>query len=151
MLGFLLILGVAGRQLALIFVPLLRKYKWLWFIFSLVLYGLGVSGSIYSYLRNVPNYGYDQKTKKPVYFAGDRAQYFYEGILIWAILVGGGIFIVVSAYGTLPKLVQPFRPLFNLAALGAFVALFRFYISLYLMKASWYKHGMSNELSWPWI
>jgi len=151
MVGVLAFGGVAGRRLALIFVPLLRKYKWIWFIFSLVLYGLGVSGSIYSYLRNVPNHGYDQKTKRPIYFAGDRAQYFYEGIIIWAILVGGGIFIVMSAYGELPSMMRPFRPFFNLLCLGAFGALFKFYVALYLGKAQWYKYGMTNELTWPWL
>ena len=148
--GILVVSGIAGPRLAVIFVPLLRRYKWLWFIFSLVLYGLGVSGSIYSYLRNVPNHGYDQKTKRPVYFAGDRAQYFYEGIIIWAILVGGGVSIVVSAYGELPSLLKPFRPLVNLAFLAAFATLFRFYVTLYLSKASWYRYGMS-DMAWPWI
>jgi len=151
MCGVLVVGTIAGRRLALIFVPILRNNKWLWFIFSIMLYGLGVSGSIYSYLRNVPNHGWDQKTKRPIYFAGDRAQYFYEGIIIWAILVGGGVFIVVSAYGNLPQMFKPIRPVFNLVCLGAFGALFRYYVSLYLTKASWYKYGMSSELSWPWL
>lgn len=151
MLAIIFVLIVAGRRLALIFVPLLRKYKWFWFIFSLALYGLGVSGSIYSYLRNVPNHGYNQRTRKPEYFAGDRAQYFYEGIIIWAILVSGGTFIVVSAYGRLPSILSPFRPFVNLLFLVLFAVLFKTYVTLYLGKAHWYKYGMANGLAWPWV
>ena len=149
--GALLFLAVSGRRLSLIFVPILRKYKWIWFVVSIVLYGLGVSGSIYSYLRNVPNHGYDQKTKKIVYFAGDRSQFFYEGIIIWMLLVGGATVLVFSAYLQLPKLLRPFRPFFNLLFLGAFGFLFRSYVQLYLGKASWYKYGMTNQLTWPWL
>ena len=151
MCGFLVFLAIAGRRASLIFVPILRRYKWLWFIFSIVLYGLGVSGSIFSYLRNVPNHGYDQKTKSIVYFAGDRNQYFYEGIIIWAILVGGASFLVASAYGILPSFIKPIRPLFELVFLAGFGVLFKFYITLYLGKANWYRYGMANQLTWPWI
>jgi hypothetical protein len=149
--GFVLFCLVAGRQVALIFIPLLRRYKWIWFLFSIVLYGLGVSGSIYSYLRNVPNHGYDQKSKSPVYFAGDRQQFFYEGVIIWAILVFGAVALVLSAYARPPYFVRPGRPLINAAFLVCFGVLFRIYVTLYLGKASWYKYGMSNPLTWPWI
>lgn len=151
MCGFLAVLAVAGRRLALIFVPILRRYKWIWFVVSIVLYGLGVSGSIYSYLRNVPNHGYDQKTKQIVYFAGDRAQYFYEGIIIWGILVGGATFLVVAAYLTLPMMLRPFRPFISLVFLAGFGMLFKTYVTLYLGKANWYRYGMTNQLTWPWV
>jgi hypothetical protein len=151
MCGFLLVAALAGRYLSLIFVPILRRYKWFWFIFSIVLYGLGVSGSIFSYLRNVPNFGVDQKTRKPIYFAGDRQQFFYEGIIIWGILVGGATFLVLSAYGRLPAFLKPFRPFFHMVFLAAFGGLFKIYVQLYLGKANWYKHGMSNQLTWPWV
>jgi hypothetical protein len=150
---FLVFSLVAGRKVALIFVPILRRYKWLWLILSLVLYGLGVSGSIYSFLRNVPNYGIDQKTKNVIYFAGDRAQFFYEGIIIWAILLGGATCLVFSAYGVipLPQSAKPIRPFLSLAALGIFGFLFKFYVTLYMGKAQWYRYGMVNSLTWPWV
>ena len=66
--SFLLFSLVAGRKVALILVPIFRRFKWFWFLFSIFLYGLGVSGSIYSYLRNVPNHGYNSKTKAIQYF-----------------------------------------------------------------------------------
>lgn len=150
--GLLVFLAVAGRSLALVFVPLLRRFKWFWFIFSLVLYGLGVSGSIFSYLRNVPNYGLD-KNRKPVYFAGDRNQYFYEGIIIWGLLVGGATFLVFSAYGVLPspKAVRPLRPILNMLSLVVFGLMFRMYVGFYVRKANWYRYGMTNSLTFPWI
>jgi hypothetical protein len=151
LIGFLVFVAVAGRRLAIILVPILRRYKWFWFLFSIVLYGLGVSGSIYSYLRNVPNHGYDQKTRKPIYFAGDRNQYFYEGIIIWGLLCGGALALVISAYGKLPEQMKPVRPLFQLLFLGLFGALFKGYVTLYLGKAAWYRYGMSNTLTWPWV
>ncbi|KAH9252020.1 hypothetical protein BASA81_010002 [Batrachochytrium salamandrivorans] len=148
--------GVFGRRLALVLVPVLRKQKWFWFVFSIILYGLGVSGSIFSYLRNVPNYGVDQKTRQITYFAGDRNQFFYEGIIIWTVLVAAATGMVFSAYGFnsvswFPKQIQTMRPFLSITALALFALLFKFYVHLYTNKAVWYKHGMANGLTFPWV
>lgn len=152
----LLCSGVFGRRLALVLVPVLRKQKWFWFAFSILLYGLGVSGSIFSYLRNVPNYGVDPKTRQITYFAGDRNQYFYEGIIIWTVLVAAATGMVFAAYGFnsaawFPKQIQTMRPFVSITALATFALLFKFYVHLYTNKAGWYKHGMANGLTFPWV
>lgn len=147
----LAVLLVLGNRLALVLVPVLRRYKWFWFVVSIVLYGLGVSGSIFSYLRNVPNFGVDSK-RNIQYFAGDRNQYGYEGIIIWAILVGGATCLVASSFRQFPHpKLGVFRPIISLFSLFMFAFLFRTYLGLYMNKTEWYRHGLQNPFTWPWI
>lgn len=153
--SILLTLAVFGKYLALHLVPRLRRAKWAWFLLSLMAYGLGVSGTIYSFLRSVPQYGTDGRGNVQ-YFAHDRHQYLIEGYLVGMLLLTAGLAVVLSVSSP-PQKVPIMPQMWNLFRLVTFVVFFlamRSYAALYTFKAAWYAHGVretGGRIVAPWI
>ena len=125
--GVLVALVASSRWLLVLIVPRLRKAKWLWFAISMAAYTLGVSGTIFVYLRGMPNKGKDG------YFAGDRNQFAFEGYIIGAILLASSASLVLSAYGRIPAVVPGpvnavFKNVLHLCCILGFGALFKLYM-----------------------
>jgi len=149
---FMLFCIFGGRRFLLIFVPLMRRSKWLWLVVSIFLYGVGVSGLVYSYLTGVPNYAKDPKTGTIQYFSDEQSQFVYEGIVIWLLLVVGGLFLVGSASDFIPTpewhLLQS---TVNLLLLLGFVVAFRQYVHFYSLKTPWYAYAIQDRLTMLWM
>jgi hypothetical protein len=153
--SFLLSLLVSSKWILLHVVPWARNHKWFFFQLSILAYGLGVSGTIYSFLRGVPAVGVDGNGK-PQFFASDRHQYLYEGYIVGFLLVSCSAAVVIAAQRVKPisfidgKMWLIIRA-FSVLLFGLF---FRAYVMLYLTKAGWYAHGVKETgkmMVMPWL
>lgn len=131
------------------------RNRWIWSVFSLLCFGVGVSGSIFCIIRGAPLYGGGRKGVR--IFAGQgRDQYLVEGIIIALMTVGCGLAGMLLVYGT--KLRLPLgigavlRHVIVLAALSAFAVLCMEIGEAYIDKTRWYqvKETVDPKV-WEWL
>lgn len=108
----------------------------IWAIFSILCFGVGVSGSIFCIIRSAPLYGADRQGVR-IFAGAGREQYLVEGVLVALMTVGCGISGLLIYYGTkLP--IGPLRHVVVILAMSCFVVLCLEIGEAYIDKTRWY-------------
>lgn len=109
----------------------------LWSMFSVIAFGVGVSGSIFCIIRSAPYFGYSRAGKMAIFAPQGRDQYLIEGIIVSSWTVGCGLCFYLIQMST--KLRFPLlRHILVMLFLTAFVVLATEIWSAYVAKTAWY-------------
>ena len=114
---------------------------------------MGVSGSIYCFIRSVPLFGYSRsKNSIEVFGTGGREQYLAEGIIVAVWAVGCGLAGATLYGATKMKRFPLLRHALALLAMAVFVVLLSQIWDAYLEKTRWYsfKETIPDE-AWQYL
>ena len=113
------------------------KNRHLWTLFSLLCFGIGVSGSIFCIIRSAPLFGNGRTGGLRIFAGQGRDQYLVEGIIVALWTIGCGLAGVLMYYGT--KMPIGFlRNAVVLFSLSIFIVLSLHIWDGYVEKTRWY-------------
>jgi hypothetical protein len=119
------------------------KNRHLWTLFSLLCFGVGVSGSIFCIIRSAPLFGNSRSGGLRIFAGQGRDQYLIEGIIVALWTIGCGLAGVLMYYGT--KMPIGFlRNAVVLFSLSVFIVLSLHIWDGYIEKTRWY--SLQNTL-----
>lgn len=110
----------------------------LWVVVSLLVFGVGVSGSLFCVIRAAPLYGAGGRNGVRIFAGQGRDQYLIEGIIIALMTVGCGMAGMLVYYGTKVPLGPVVRHVIVIAAMSAFAVLCMEIGDAYIDKTRWY-------------
>eukprot|EP00596_Hydrurales_sp_CCMP1899_P005636 CAMPEP_0119035636 /NCGR_PEP_ID=MMETSP1177-20130426/2795_1 /TAXON_ID=2985 /ORGANISM="Ochromonas sp, Strain CCMP1899" /LENGTH=408 /DNA_ID=CAMNT_0006994205 /DNA_START=65 /DNA_END=1291 /DNA_ORIENTATION=- len=114
------------------------RNKYLWMTITTLCFCVGVSGSLFCYIRGAPNYAMEQRGVLRIFAGQGRDQYFIEGLLVASWTVGCGIaaMLLLSSTRMPYAIVRHVMVLFSMAM---FIVLGIQIWSAYVDKTSWYQ------------
>jgi hypothetical protein len=123
-------------------VDLKEALKWyrnrhLWTLFSLLCFGVGVSGSIFCIIRSAPLFGNSRQGGLRIFAGQGRDQYLIEGIIVALWTIGCGLAGVMMYYGSKMP-IGIFRNIIVLFSFAMFIVLSLHIWDGYIEKTRWY-------------
>jgi oligosaccharyltransferase complex subunit gamma len=114
------------------------RNKYLWMTVTVICFCVGVSGSLFCYIRGAPNYAMEQRGTIRIFAGQGRDQYFIEGLIIAGWTVGCGFAAILLFHSTK----MPFaivRHVMVIFSLSLFIVLGIQIWEAYVEKTRWYQ------------
>ena len=108
-----------------------------WMLFSILCFGVGVSGTLYCIIRSAPSYGFDREGNIDIFSGQSREQYLLEGIVVAIFTIGIAVSLIMIYYSTKIQYAI-LRHIFVMIAMSAFVVLSIQVWNAYVDKTRWY-------------
>jgi thiol-disulfide isomerase/thioredoxin len=118
------------------------RNKYLWMTITTLCFCVGVSGSLFCYIRGAPNYAMEQRGVLRIFAGQGRDQYFIEGLIVAAWTVGCGIAVILLLSSTrMPYAIV--RHVMVLFSMSMFIVLGIQIWQAYVDKTGWYNLKVS--------